>query len=202
MIRPFNRAISKFFACASLALVFNFSTIAIAQSTETLAPVVNLLLNEQGSLTEFTCEFSISDVFPAPGSTIAENESVSANFNYTLNNRPEGIIVEVRPNIITSLEDLDNFQSTSALSLNPILTTLADNESTESDISGTIQIERTNDGNNIGLTGRTFNDLVVFITLSRQDPDSEATVIIGSGAFNCENRVSETVNWFFTRDTQ
>jgi len=196
-----NNPLTIYSLLLSIILLYSLPVSASAQSTGALVPPISLLLNDDSEpATEFLCDYSIANISPAPNSIIAENDSVSAEFSYTLRNRPLGIRIEVRPSLITSLEDLDNFQNTSSLSLTPVVTTLADFESTDADTSGTIALAAINDGTNIGLTGRTFNDLVVFITLSRQDADSGEIVVVGSGTFDCANRTSEAVNWTFTRE--
>lgn len=186
-----------------LILLLGLPTITMAQSTDALVPIIGLILNEEGEeepSTEFSCDFSITDISTAPGATIAEGDSVSFQFNYTLRNRPTGIRVEITPSLISSLEDLvDNFQQTQGLSLTSPITTLVDFTSVQSNISGEITIGRTNDGTNIGLTSRTFNDLLIFVTLSRER-DAGGITVIGSNTFDCERRLSEAVNWTFTRD--
>jgi len=195
-----NRAARALLIAASL-LCFLPPT-ALAQSSDTLVPVISLLLDgdSNGETTvETSCEFSITNVSPAPNSTIALNNSVSVDFDYAFRNRPEGVRMQVSPTLITSLEDLDNFQNTFSLALNPQQSTLVDFDSTESNISGNLTFERTNDGTNIGLTSRTFNDLVVFVTLSRRNSEIGGITIIGSNTFECANRNSTVVNWTFTR---
>jgi len=181
-------------------LLSSQTTWASPEAAGSLVPTISLLLNDESEpLSEFSCDFSITDLTPTANSSIAVNDNVSAQFSYTLSNRPAGVRVQVSPALITSLEDFDNFQSTSSLSLTPSLATLVDFETTESNISETIELTRTNDGTNIGLNGTTFNDLVVFVTLSRRDNESGVVTVIGSNTFDCVSRVSETVNWAFTR---
>lgn len=181
-----------------IALTF-FTNLNTSFATEVLAPVVNLILEDDYSVgltdrSNIQCSLTLDSISPDIGAFIPEDGTYTATYSYVISQRPLDVEVAVRASVkgnSSSFKPVGPFEGQAVVSFN---------EGSES-ISGQVQLSSINNGAGGELFLDTLDASCKLSTLWDEDDDANEPGVtdignliifgIGTGA------IEDTVDWTF-----